>query len=124
LPLVPVISIIDDDASVRIAVSAIVRSMDGIAYSFSSGREFLVSSQLNETSCIIADIQMPSMNGLELQRELSARGVDIPMIFITAYPDEKIRMQALDAGAVCFLNKPFDGVTIVGCIERALGRSG
>jgi FixJ family two-component response regulator len=98
--------------------------MDGIAYSFSSGREFLVSSQLNETSCIIADIQMPSMNGLELQRELSARGVDIPMIFITAYPDEKIRMQALDAGAVCFLNKPFDGVTIVGCIERALGRSG
>jgi FixJ family two-component response regulator len=117
-----IVSIIDDDASVRIAAERIVRSMDLVAFTFASCLEFLESSHLNDTSCIIADVQMPGMSGVELQRTLKARGLTIPLIFITAYPDDKIRKQALDAGAVCFLNKPFDGASIIGCIERALSR--
>jgi FixJ family two-component response regulator len=65
---------------------------------------------------------MPGMTGLELQRTLNARGLAIPLIFITAYPDDKLRRQALDAGAVAFLYKPFQGTSIIECIERALGR--
>jgi FixJ family two-component response regulator len=121
LPL-SIVSIIDDDASVRVATERIVRSMDLAAYTFASCRDFLDSPHLLNTSCIIADVQMPGMSGVELQRTLKARNLAIPLIFITAYPNDKIRKQALDAGAVCFLNKPFDGDTIIECIERALSR--
>ena len=117
-----IVSIIDDDASVRVAAERIVRSMDLIAFTFASCVEFLDSRHLDDTSCIITDVRMPGMNGVELQSTLKARGLAIPLIFITAYPDDKIRKQALDAGAVCFLNKPFDGPSIIECIERALGR--
>jgi FixJ family two-component response regulator len=122
LPRLPIVSIIDDDASVRVATERIVRSMDLVAFTFPSCREFLESPRLHDTSCIIADVQMPGMSGLELQMTLKARGLAIPLIFITAYPDDKLRKQGLDAGAVCFLNKPFDGASIIECIERALGR--
>jgi FixJ family two-component response regulator len=123
LPL-SIVSIIDDDASVRVAAERIVRSMDLAAYTFASCRDFLASPHLLNTSCIIADVQMPGMSGVELQTTLKARGLDIPMVFITAYPNDKLRNQALDAGAVCFLNKPFDGPLIIECIERALGQQG
>ena len=96
--------------------------MDLAAYTFESCRDFLESPQLLSTSCIIADVQMPGMSGVELQSTLETRGLTIPLIFITAYPDDKIRKQALDAGAVCFLNKPFQGTSIIECIERALNR--
>jgi FixJ family two-component response regulator len=96
--------------------------MDLAAYTFASCRDFLDSPHLLNTSCIIADMQMPGMSGVELQRTLKARNLAIPLIFITAYPNDRIRKQALDAGAVCFLNKPFDGDTIIECIERALSR--
>jgi FixJ family two-component response regulator len=99
-----------------------VRSMDLVAYTFASCRDFLESPHLLQTSCIITDVQMPEMSGVALQEALKARGLTIPMIFITAYPDDKIRRQALDAGAVCFLNKPFQGASIIECIERALNR--
>jgi FixJ family two-component response regulator len=122
LPRLSIVSIIDDDASVRIAAERIVRSMDLAAYTFASCRDFLESPHLLNTGCIIADVQMPGMTGVDLQRTLNARGLAIPMIFITAYPDDKIRKQALDAGAVCFLNKPFQGAAIIECIERALSR--
>jgi FixJ family two-component response regulator len=122
LPALSIVSIIDDDASVRIAVERIVRSMDLTAHTFASCGDFLDSPHLPDTSCIIADVQMPGMSGVELQGTLKARGLAIPMIFITAYPDDRIRRQALDGGAICFLNKPFDGAVIIGCIERALGR--
>jgi len=118
----PIVCIIDDDASVRVAVERIVRSMDLAAYSFASCRDFLESPQLHNASCIIADVQMPEMSGLELQRIIKSRGLAAPLIFVTAYPDDKLRKQALDAGAICFLDKPFQGAAIVECIERALKR--
>jgi FixJ family two-component response regulator len=96
--------------------------MDLAACTFTSCREFLGSSHLLDTACIIADVQMPGMTGVELQGTLRARGLTIPMIFITAYPDEKIRKQALDAGAIGFLHKPFEGESIIECIERALNQ--
>ena len=99
----------------------IVRSMDLIAYTFESCGDFLDSPHLLDTACVIADVQIPGMSGLELQRTLKARSLAIPLIFITAYPDDKVRKQALDAGAVCFLHKPFPGTSIIECIERALG---
>jgi FixJ family two-component response regulator len=117
-----IVSIIDDDASVRIATERIVRSMGLTAYKFDCCRDFLESPYLLDTSCIIADVQMPGMSGLELQGTLKDRGLSIPMIFVTAYPNDKVRRQALDAGAVSFLNKPFDGVLIIECIEQALNR--
>jgi FixJ family two-component response regulator len=96
--------------------------MDLTACTFDGCRDFLESPQLLETACIVADVQMPGMTGLELQRTLKARGLAIPLIFITAYPNDKLRRQALDAGAIGFLHKPFQGTSIVECIERALGR--
>jgi FixJ family two-component response regulator len=116
----PVISIIDDDESVRIATQRLVRSFGYIGHVFSAADEFLQSATLNETSCVIADVQMPGMSGVELQSTLLARGNTTPMILITAFPDESIRQRALSAGAIGFLNKPFDGATLIACIEAAL----
>jgi FixJ family two-component response regulator len=120
LPRPLIVSIIDDDVSVRTALSGIVRSMDLTANTFASGQDFLNSAGLADTVCIVADIQMPGIGGIELQQALTARDIRIPMVFITAYPDERIRAKALNAGAICFLNKPFDGPIIIECIERAL----
>jgi FixJ family two-component response regulator len=115
-----VISIIDDDESVRDATNRLVRSLGLTAHTFASAAEFLRSSQLDGTSCVITDIQMPGIDGLELQRILIAQGRNMPMIFITAFPDERIRARALKAGAVGFLSKPFKGATLIQCIEGAL----
>lgn len=123
MPRVPIISIIDDNASVRNALVGIVRSKDFIPYSFASGREFLDSPLLRDTSCIIADIQMPTMSGLELQRLLLVEFLTIPIIFVTAYPSETVRQQAFNAGAFGFFEKPFDGPEFVACLERAVGRN-
>jgi FixJ family two-component response regulator len=120
LPQPLVVSIIDDDISVRVAVADIVRSMDLTASTFASGQDFLSSNNLADTACIVADVQMPGIGGIELQQTLAAKELKIPMIFITAYPDERIRAKAFDRGAICFLNKPFGGSTIIECIERAL----
>jgi FixJ family two-component response regulator len=114
------VSIIDDDISVRVAVADIVRSMDLTANTFASGHDFLSSNGFADTACIVADVQMPGISGIDLQQALAAKELKIPMIFITAYPDERIRAKALDGGAICFLNKPFGGTTIIECIERAL----
>jgi FixJ family two-component response regulator len=125
LPLVPVISIVDDDASVRVATNRLVRSLGYIARTFASAEEFLASSQANDTSCMIADVQMPGMSGIELQSHLLAQGCRVPIIFITAFPEESARTKALNAGAVCFLTKPFDGPTLVRHLDAVLqGASG
>jgi len=108
-----VISIIDDDASVRVATNRLVRSLGYVAHTFASAEEFLASSRVNDTSCMIADVQMPGMSGIELQSHLLAQGRRLPIIFITAFPEESARTKALNAGAVCFLSKPFDGQTLV-----------
>lgn len=120
MPQPPIVSIIDDDISVRVAVADIVRSMDLTAKTFASGQDFLSANGLADTACIVADVQMPGISGIELQQALTAKELKIPMIFITAYPDERVRDKALDGGAICFLNKPFGGPAIIECIERAL----
>jgi FixJ family two-component response regulator len=115
-----VISIIDDDASCRVATNGLVRAWGFKAHTFVSAEEFLRSPRLNDTSCLITDIQMPGVDGLELQGILAARGNDMPIIFITAFPDERVRARALKAGAVAFLSKPFEGAALIQCIDRAL----
>jgi FixJ family two-component response regulator len=120
LSKVPVISIIDDDASVRIGANNLLRSHGYTVHTFASAEEFLRSGHRDSTSCVIADIQMPAMNGIELQRFLVAQGARVPFIFITAFPDESVRAQALKAGALCFLTKPFDGPTLIRCLDTAL----
>ena len=124
MPQVPVISIIDDDASVRAAANRLVRSLGYIAHPFASAREFLESSQVDHTSCLIADVQMPGMSGLELQSQLRAQGRVLPIIFITAFPEDSVRKRALDAGAICFLIKPFHGPTLIKYLNKALERDG
>jgi FixJ family two-component response regulator len=116
----PVISIIDDDGSVRAAIYNLVRSLGYIVHAFASAEEFLRSPQLNGTSCVIADIQMPAMSGVELQAFLLAQGHRVPFIFITAFPVESVRARALKAGAICFLTKSFDGETLIKCLDVAL----
>ena len=118
----PVISIIDDDASVRTATGNLLRSLGYIVHTFASAEEFLRSTQFNETSCVIADVQMPVMTGVELQALLLAQGHRVPFIFITAFPEETIRGQAMKAGAICFLTKPFDRLTLIKCLDTALER--
>jgi len=116
------ISIIDDDASVRVATNRLVRSLGYVAHTFASADGFLQSPHVNDTACVIADVQMPGMSGIELQSHLIAQGRSVPMIFITAFPEESIRSRALKAGAVCFLSKPFDGTILIECIDIALKR--
>jgi FixJ family two-component response regulator len=120
LTTVPVISIIDDDASVRLATNNLVTSLGYVARTFASAEEFLLSTEMNDTSCIIADVQMPEMTGVELQSLLRSRGSCVPFIFVTAYPEERIRAQVLHAGATCFLSKPFDGRTLIKYLDTAL----
>jgi FixJ family two-component response regulator len=117
---VPVVSIVDDDESIRIGTMRLVRSLGFVAHAFPSAHAFLQSDKLPETSCLISDIQMPEMNGIQLHDALCARGHEIPIIFITAFPDAKARAQASVRGAVGFLCKPFEGEELSRCLEAAL----
>ena len=121
---VPLISIVDDDDLFRSAIEKLVKSLGLAARSFSSAESYLQSSWVKKTACLIADIQMPNMSGLELQEHLSHLGFDIPVIFITAYPDDAVRTRAMNAGAVCFLHKPADlqGRRLADCLKDALSR--
>jgi FixJ family two-component response regulator len=119
----PLISIVDDDSIVRGAIESLVTSLGFLACTFPSAEAFLQSSRLvAETSCLISDIQLPAISGVELLGRLADLGLSIPTIFITAYPDDAIRARALEAGAVCFLHKPFDGQSLIQCIDNALNR--
>jgi FixJ family two-component response regulator len=119
-----VISIVDDDASVRAATDNLLRSLGYTVNTFVSAEEFLRSTHLNDTSCVIADVQMPGMSGVDLQAWLLAQGYRVPFIFITAFPEETIRARALKAGAICFLTKPFDRRTLIRCLDAALEKHG
>jgi FixJ family two-component response regulator len=114
------ISVIDDDASVRAATNNLLSSHGYPVHTFASAEEFLQSAQLDDLSCVIADVQMAAMSGLDLLTHMRTRGYDAPFIFITAFPDESIRARALKAGAICFLTKPFAGPVLIGCVETAL----
>ena len=120
----PVISIIDDDGSVRTATYNLVRSLGYIVHTFESAGEFLRSPHLNDTSCVITDVQMPAMSGLELHAHLLAEGYWVPFIFITAFSAENTRAQALKAGASCFLTKPFTAEALIDCLDLALRAHG
>src|ERR1700688_339103 len=115
-----VVAIVDDDDSVRNAVDGLLRAVGFPARAFASAEEFLKSGQLHQTSCLIADIRMPGMSGLELQAQLNAERCRIPIIFITAHGDEKMRMQALRAGAVEFMAKPFNDEALLESVRAAL----
>jgi FixJ family two-component response regulator len=117
----PLISVIDDDASFRIAAESLLRAHGYTVYPFASAAEFLRSPQLDDTSCVIADVQMPAMSGIELQSFLRKQGRSVPFIFITAFPEEAVRIRALSDGAIGFLAKPFDSLTLIRCVEAALG---
>ena len=120
-----IISVIDDDASVRAATNNLLRSHGYTVHTFASAGEFLRSAHLNDTSCVIADVQMPVMSGVELLMLMRAQGSRVPFIFITAFPEESVRARALKAGAICFLAKPFAGPTLIKCLNTALeGRRG
>lgn len=120
MPRIRVLSLIDDDASVRKATGRLIKSFGFTVEVFASGEEFLCFGSLRITSCLVLDVQMPGMNGLQLQSHLAAAGYRIPIIFITAHPDEEIRAQALGAGAVAFLTKPFEEEALLKGIHSAL----
>jgi FixJ family two-component response regulator len=114
------IAIVDDDDSVRAAVQGLLKAEGLPAQAFASAEGFLRSGKQDETACLIADIRMPGMSGLELQAKLNAERRRIPIIFITAHGDAKMRMQALRAGAVEFLAKPFDDKALLDSVRAAL----
>src|SRR6202795_524336 len=114
------IAIVDDDDSMRSALQGLLKAVGLPAQAFASGEEFLQSGQQRQTACLIADIRMPGMSGLELQAKLNAERCRIPTIFITAHGDVKMRMQALRAGAVEFLAKPFDDEVLLENVRVAL----
>ena len=120
LSKVPVISIVDDDESVLESTKELVRSLGYIAATFSSAEEFLKSNRLDDTSCVIADVQMPGLSGLELQSRLTDAGCHVPIIFVTAFPNDRTRTRAMKAGAFGFLSKPFSDESLIGCLDRAL----
>jgi FixJ family two-component response regulator len=120
LSRVPVVSIVDDDESIRTATMRYVRLHGFLVHAFASAEEFLQSPNLGETSCLITDVSMPGMSGIDLQSYLITQGQHIPIIFITAFPEETGRARALEAGAIGFLTKPFDGQTLIDTLNEAL----
>ena len=112
--------VIEDDESYRAAVQRLLKSAGLAVQSFGSAEAFLNSGQQHETGCLISDIRMPGMSGLELQSKLNSDHCPIPTIFITAHGDEKMRLQAMRGGAVKFLAKPFDGETLLEAVRVAM----
>ena len=122
LSTLSVISVIDDDASVRAATNNLLRSHGYTVHTFASAEDFLRSAQVNGTACVIADVQMPVLSGLDLLTLMRTQGYRVPFIFITAFPDESVRDRALRAGAIAFLAKPFAAPTLIKCLDSALQR--
>ena len=118
----PVISVVDDDVSVRVATDNLLSALGYIVHTFASAEDFLRSTHFSDTSCVIADVQMPTMSGVELQALLLAQGHHVPIIFITAFSDDAVRARALKAGAICFPSKPLDRLTLMKCLDIALER--
>jgi FixJ family two-component response regulator len=116
----PLISIVDDDDSLRNSLNNLIRSVGFGVQGFSSAEALLKSNQLHDTACLILDVRMPGMNGLELQRHLVATNYGIPIIFITSHADDNARTRALEAGAVDFLYKPFREEALLDAIYKAL----
>jgi FixJ family two-component response regulator len=121
---IPKISIVDDDESVREALKSLLKSAGFKPEAFASAEEFLKSGHLPGIACLILDVRMPGMSGLELQDRLSASRQRVPIIFISAHGDEEARERALESGAVAFLQKPFSDEALLKAIDAAGARSG
>jgi len=122
LTTAPTIAIIDDDESIRTGLLFLVISLGYNAYTFGSAADFLKSEQLHDASCVISDVRMPVMSGIQLQAHLRSTGYKIPFIFVTAIPEESIRRQAFDDGAIGFLSKPVDDQALIACLDKAIQR--
>jgi FixJ family two-component response regulator len=116
-----VISIVDDDEQVRVALGRLMKAHGYLVETFDSGASLLGSEHLAATDCLIADVQMPGMSGLELHGRLVATGRPIPTILITGHPDEDVRSRALQGGVFRYLTKPIDGADLLTCVRSALG---
>jgi FixJ family two-component response regulator len=116
------VSIVDDDPHAREGIKELVESLGYNARAFVSAQDFLQSGAVAKTSCLITDLQMPGLNGLELQERLQAQGYQTPVILITAYPNENHRRRALSAGAIGFLSKPFEEQSLLECLTIAMKR--
>lgn len=117
------VSVVDDDESIRDSTRTLLRSVGHHVATFPSAETFLESDAFAETECLILDIRMPGMNGLELQRRLRASGVGVPIVFVTAHDDEPNRHQAMEAGAAGFLCKPFEASVLLTAVETALRKA-
>ena len=117
---IPLIAVVDDDAAIREAVQSLLRSAGFWAAPFASAQDFLQSGRLPETACLIVDVRMPRMSGLELQQRLRTVQDPRPIIFITAHGDAETRTRALRAGAVAFLDKPFSDEALLRAVQAAL----
>jgi FixJ family two-component response regulator len=117
---VPIIGIVDDDEAVRESISNLIRSIGYKAVVFESSEALLKSGCVSEMDCLILDIHMPGLNGIELKRSLANMGSSVPIIFVSAHDDEQLRARALRHGAIAVLGKPFSDVAMVGAIHAAL----
>ena len=122
--ILAVIGIVDDDESVRDSISSLLRSAGYKTESFESAEAYLNSDRASEPNCLLLDVRMPGLSGLQLQSELNHQKVSIPVIFITAHPDEQVRERALSEGAVAVLGTPFNDEVLLGAIDSAVGSKG
>ena len=123
MPAVPLIAIVDDDDALRNSLDDLIRSIGFRTQGFPSAEAFLSSNPTSDTACLILDVRMPGMNGLDLQRQMVAANWRVPIIFITSHADDGARARALDAGAVAFLYKPFREEELLDALHAALNRS-
>jgi FixJ family two-component response regulator len=120
MPSASLVSVVEDDQYFRESLRRLMRSLGYSVEAFPSAADFLASPRLVETACLIADVHMPAMTGLELHRRLIDAGYAIPTILVTAYPDEDVRARALKDGVVCYLRKPVDEKHLMRCLRAAL----
>jgi FixJ family two-component response regulator len=120
MPRGPLVSVVEDDLFFRESMRRLMRSLGYAVEVFSSAADFLASPHLLATTCLIADVQMPAMGGIELHRSLIDAGSAIPTILVTAYPNDIDRVRALNDGVICYLGKPIDETLLIGCLRGAL----
>jgi len=119
----PIVSIVDDDESLRRSLRNLLGSVGFRVETFASAEDYLQSHYREQTGCLVLDLRMPCMDGLELLRHLSGLGSRIPAVILTAHGDDVARRRSLQAGAVAFLTKPFDGNTLIDAVRTALGQN-
>ena len=124
MPKASLVSVVEDDRFFRESMRRLMRSLGYSVEAFPTAADFLASPRLTETGCLIADVHMPAMTGLELHRRLIEAGYAIPTIFVTAYPDEDVRARALKDGVVCYLRKPVEQEQLLRCVRAALHSGG